>query len=62
MTVKDLVKTLSIETKYSIIYANNPHNIIWWGQGSRLNDNDNWWYNKTILSVHWTKKGILIYV
>ena len=62
MTVKDLIKTLSIETKYSINYANNPHNIIWWGQGNRLNDNDSWWYNKTILSICWTKKGILIYV
>ena len=60
MLVKDLIKLFSSDTKYHIIYAENPHYIYWWGQGSRINTVCD---NKEIKAIRCDKgKGIIIYI
>jgi hypothetical protein len=60
MLVKDLIKLFSTDTKYQIIYADNPHYICWWGQGSKINIICN---DKEIKAIRCDKgKGIIIYI
>lgn len=60
MLVKDLIQMFSTDTKYCIIYANNPHYIWWYGQGNKINTICN---DEKIKTVRWDKKrGIIIYI
>lgn len=60
MLVKDLIKLFSADTKYHIIYAENPHYIYWWGQGNKINTVCD---NEEIKGVRCDKgKGIIIYI
>ena len=60
MLVKDLIKLFSADTKYHIIYADNPHYIYWWGQGNKTNTVCD---NKEIKAVRCDRgKGIVIYI
>ena len=59
MKVKDFISILSADTRYKIIYSDNPDYIAWWGQGNNCNTI----YNEDeILGIQWHKKGIIIYI
>ena len=36
MLIGDIIKCFSLDTKYKIVYADNPHNIVYTSQGNRL--------------------------
>lgn len=59
MKVKELISLFSSDTRYKILDANDPHYIIWWGQGNNLNTIVN---EDEIKNIQHIKKGIVIYI
>lgn len=59
MKVKELISLFSSDTRYNILHVNNPHDIEWWGQGSRCNTTCD---EEEVIGVSWSKKNIIIYI
>lgn len=59
MKVKKLISILSEDTCYKIFDSDNPHNLIWFGRGNNYNIVCK---EDEILSIQWSKKGLIIYI